>query len=57
VHLIEGGKFTTAGLALLQVIAKIESVARAGFAVQITNQVFGSMTNWSFACFSHDNSL
>ncbi len=54
VHLIENAKFSATGIALLQMASKIPGVGLTTFAIKKSDQVFGSMTNWSFACVSHD---
>src|SRR5438445_6722798 len=62
-HVPEGCKFSSARFALFQVLGKIARVIRAGFVVQITDQVFSAVANWSlfnvvhFLSFDHFKSL
>jgi hypothetical protein len=52
-NLIENAKLAPARIALLQMLAEIERVSFAGFAVKIGHQVFGSMASWSLLYFLH----
>ena len=46
-----------AGATLLQVFGKVSGLDFTGFAVKICDQVFRSMTNWSFVNVWHFNYL
>jgi hypothetical protein len=57
VHLLEDSQLAAARFTLLQVAGKVSSVALTCFPVKICDQVFRSMTRWSFVNVCHFNYL
>jgi hypothetical protein len=57
VHLLENSKLTAAGITLSQVCRKILAVGFTRFAIKISDQVFGSMTDRPFVNVWHFNYL
>ena len=56
-YLLETAKLAATGVTLLQVPGEIPGVDFTCFAIKIGDQVFRSMTNWSFICVWHFNYL
>src|SRR5947199_6316973 len=56
-HVLERCKFSTARFALFQVLGKIARISCARLAVEVTDQVFSSVANWSLFHVVHFLSL
>src|SRR5260370_9398852 len=57
VHLAKDCQFGSASIALLCMIGKVLCVRLGRFVVEIGNQVFSPLANWSFVILLHTNYL